>query len=111
MIRPSRRFAAFALSLFSAGNLAAVWFAAADPMSSAEPWHATIHAVLALGSGLLAQRLVGRRSGVPTDSQARIEGVEADVDNLRQELLDAQERLDFAERMLAQRPSERLPRE
>ena len=106
-----RRFLPVALTIFSSGNLAAVWFAAADPMSAAEPWHAALHGELALASGLGAQHFFRRRGGVPTDSQMRIEGVEADVDTLRQELLDAQERLDFAERMLAQRPSERLPRE
>jgi hypothetical protein len=37
-------------------NLAAVWFAARP----AEPWHASLHAMLALGFGLWAQRLRAR---------------------------------------------------
>jgi len=47
------------LVLLSAGNLVSVWFAAPG-----EPWHATIHAALALAFGLWAQgrmRLEGAR--------------------------------------------------
>ena len=43
--------------LLSLGNLGAVWFAARP----AEPWHATIHALLAVLFGLGAQRLALRR--------------------------------------------------
>ena len=66
----------------------------------AEPWHATIHAVLALGFGLWAQRLRQRpdRSELP----ARLEALEAELDTLQQQLSETQERLDFAERLLAQ---------
>ena len=45
-------------------------------VGTAEPWHATVHAALALAFGLWARRL-------------------------RQELGETQERLDFAERLLA----------
>lgn len=44
--------------LLSALNLGSVWFAARP----AEPWHATIHAVLAVAFGLWADRLRARRA-------------------------------------------------
>jgi len=88
--------------VLSAINLAAVGFAAA----SAEPWHASIHAGLALGFGVWAQRL---RRGPPDASElpARFEALEVEVANVRRELSEAQERLDFAERVLAQGPESR----
>jgi hypothetical protein len=77
-------------------NVIAVWFAALP----AEPWHATTHAALAVAFGLWAQRLrQGPRGG---ELQDGLEAVEIEMSQLRQELSDAQERLDFAERMLAQ---------
>jgi hypothetical protein len=84
-------------------NLAAVGFAA----GSAEPWHATGHAVLALLFGAWAQRL--KRAPVPVESgrEDRIEVLEAEMDNLRYELNEAQERLDFTERLLAQKQESR----
>jgi hypothetical protein len=80
----------------SAINLGAVWFAAAP----GEPWHATIHAGLALAFGLWAQRL--RQGRGPSALQAPLEDLEFEVGKLREELSEAQERLDFTERMLAQ---------
>lgn len=77
-------------------NVAGVGLAA----QGAEPWHATAHAALALAFGVWAQRLGGRSGG--TQGPARLEQLEAEVDTLRQELGEAQERLDFTERMLAQ---------
>ena len=91
---------AVALSL---GNLAAVWFAAVP----SEPLHATVHAALALAFGLWAQRL-----RVALQGSQRLEGVEPlafEVDQLRQELNEAQERLDFTERILAQNRREEPP--
>lgn len=94
--------------LLTAINLVGVGFAAA----STESWHAAVHATLALAFGLWAQRLRQRRgpggSEVEArldsleDNIARLESLEADMSKLRQELGDAHERLDFAERMLAQ---------
>jgi hypothetical protein len=83
--------------VLSAVNLVATGLAA----GSAEPWHATVHAALALGFGLWAQRL---RKGAPGrgELQAGLEALELDVSELRRELSETQERLDFAERMLAQ---------
>jgi hypothetical protein len=90
--------------VLSAVNLVAVGFAAGD----AEPWHAGIHSGLALAFGLWAQRL--RRDpesgggGGSNELQAGLEALEVEVGQMRQELNEAQERLDFAERLLAQRP-------
>jgi hypothetical protein len=95
--------------LLSAINLVAVGLAA----GAAEPWHAAGHAALALVFGLGAQRLrrrpVGREVGseIGGEHEARLEVLEAEVNNLGRELSEAQERLDFTERMLAQRPESR----
>ena len=85
----------------SAINLVGVGFAA----GATEPWHAAIHAALALAFGLWAQRL--RQGEGVSDGQARLELLEAEVGNLRRELSETQERLDFAERVLAQGPESR----
>ena len=90
--------------VLSAFNLVAVGFTAA------EPWHAATHAALALGFGLWAQRLRQRRGASElqggSELQARLDALEdaleAEVSKLRHELSETQERLDFAERMLAQ---------
>jgi hypothetical protein len=79
-------------------NLVAVGAAA----GSAEPWHASVHAALALAFGLWAQRL--RQGPGGSELQPRLEALEFEVSNMRRELNETQERLDFAERMLAQRP-------
>lgn len=82
--------------VLSVVNLAAVWFAAAP----GEPLHATVHAALAVAFGLWAQRLrPGQRRG---QLNAGLEALELDVDHLQQQLSETQERLDFAERVLAQ---------
>lgn len=82
-------------------NLVAVGFAAGE----AEPWHAAVHAALALAFGLGAERLRQRRrvSEFPAPLEA-LEALEADMSQVRQELSEIQERLDFTERVLAQRP-------
>jgi hypothetical protein len=89
-------------------NLAGVWFAGGSA-------HATIHAALALAFGLWAHRL--RQGPGGSELRARPEGLEAEVSRLealetevskvRQELSEAQERLDFAERLLARAPETR----
>ena len=88
-------------AVLSVVNVVAAGFAA----RAAEPWHATTHVVLALAFGLWAQRLRQRPAG--TEGEARLEALEFEVSNLRQELSETQERLDFAERLLAQRPESR----
>jgi hypothetical protein len=82
-------------------NLAGAGFAAGQ----AEPWHATIHAALAMAFGLWAQRL--RRSPGGGELQAGLDALEVEVSKLRQELSETQERLDFVERVLAQGPETR----
>lgn len=89
-------------------NLAAVAFAV-DPMM--EAWHATGHAALAVAFALWAQRL--RAARADEEEQAQLEPADAisefegEMDMMRQELSEMQERVDFAERMLAQRPDPR----
>jgi len=82
-------------------NVVSVWFAARP----AEPWHAATHAALAVAFGLWAQRL--RQRPGEGALQAGLEVLEVEVSTLRQELGEAQERLDFAERLLAQGPEPR----
>jgi hypothetical protein len=80
-------------------NLVGAGFAAGQ----AEPWHATVHVALALVFGLWARRL--RQGPVGSELQDRLDALDAleiEVGNLRQELGETQERLDFAERLLAQ---------
>jgi hypothetical protein len=88
--------------VLSAVNLAGIGAAAA----AAEPWHAGIHGALAVGFGLWAQRLGARKRGETEVGDAlpqdRLDALESDVGELRRELSEAQERIDFAERLLAQ---------
>lgn len=67
-----------------------------------EPWHAATHAVLALAFGLWARRLRPGTGTSGSEHQARLEALEAEVSRQQRELTEAQERLDFAERLLAQ---------
>lgn len=88
-------------------NLVAVAFA----VGPVQPWHATIHAALALAFGLWAQRLRqgpgGSEFQASLETPEALESLEAEVGRLRQELSEMQERLDFAERLLAQGPEAR----
>lgn len=52
-------------------------------------------------------RSEARHDAMGGDVTGRLEALEHEVGSLRQELTEAQERLDFAERMLAQNPSAR----
>jgi hypothetical protein len=82
----------------SAINVAAV----AQAAQAAEPWHATGHAVLGVAFAFWAVWLrpgAGERALAPVN-----DALAAEIDVLRQELLEAQERMDFLERMLAQGP-------
>jgi hypothetical protein len=89
-------------------NLVAVGFAAA----AAEPWHAGVHAALGLAFGLWAQRLRqspdrGTELQGESELRPRLEALEFEVSDLRRELSEAHERLDFTERMLAKGPETR----
>ena len=79
-------------------NLVAVGFAAVP----GEPWHAATHAALAVAFGSWAQRLRARLRGEGSQLQPQLESLELELSRLRQELGETQERLDFAERLLAQ---------
>ena len=85
--------------VLSAINLAGAGYAVA----SAEPVHAAVHIALALAFGFWAQRLQQRRGGRELQAGG-LEALEAEVTRLRQEVGEMQERMDFAERLLAQRP-------
>ena len=89
-------------AVFSVANLAAVWFAA----TPGEPWHASIHAALAVGSALWVQRLEGRRRAAVASESLPAEMFD-ELSILRSEVAELSERLDFAERVMAQpRPAE-----
>jgi hypothetical protein len=80
-------------------NLVGAGFA----VGQAEPFHAMVHVVLGLAFGLWAQRLKLRPGGIELED--RLEALEAEMGelgDLRRELTEIQERLDFAERLLAQ---------
>jgi hypothetical protein len=82
--------------VLSAINLVGAGLALRPP----EPLHATVHIVLAAAFWMWAQRL---RSGPATrELGAGLESLEIEMNELRRELSETQERLDFAERMLAQ---------
>jgi hypothetical protein len=90
-------------------NLVAVPFAAAP----GEAAHATVHAVLAVGFALWAQKLRQRKRGDIRGEAGQEDVVELrdEVDVMRGEMAELQERLDFTERMLTQaRDSEPLRR-
>ena len=88
-------------AVLSVLNVVAIWFAA----RTGEPWHAATHAALAVAFGLWAGRLrQGSQSG---ELEAGLEAIELEMSTLRQEVGELQERLDFAERMLAEVPEPR----
>jgi flagellar motility protein MotE (MotC chaperone) len=93
-------------AILSVLNVVAAGYAAA----STEPVHAGTHAALALAFGLWAQSLRQRRKQELRDTSRDelhepaegLAALEAQVQRMRQELTETQERLDFAERMLTQ---------
>lgn len=87
--------------VLSALNVGAVWFAARP----GEPLHATVHAALAVAFALWAQRL--RQGPRGSELQSGLEALEVEMGALRQELSEAEERLDFTERLLAKEPEPR----
>ncbi len=73
--------------------------------------HAAGHGLLALGFGLWARRVRPRVGGdeeearpeaLGSDNEARFADLGDDVSELRRQLSETQERLDFAERLLVQ---------
>lgn len=72
-------------------------------VGAAEPAHMTVHAMLAGVFGLAAWRIrPGPGRERQEERQSGFDDVEAELDRLRQELIETQERLDFTERILAQ---------
>ena len=88
-------------------NVIAIAFTAGP----AQPLHAASHAALAVAFGWWAYRLRQRRGA--SEPQARLDtldaldALDAEVSKLRQEVSELHERLDFAERLLAQKPEPR----
>jgi hypothetical protein len=90
---------AIALSVI---NLVALGFALRPTESL---WHAAAHGVLALAFLGWSQRL---RSRVESpELPAELEAFAIELNEMRQQLSETQERLDFVERMLAQEPEAR----
>lgn len=77
-------------------NLAAAGFAA----GTGEPVHASVHVGLAVACWTWFRSL--RQASIPSEPQERLEELEAELRILRGELGETQERLDFAERVMAQ---------
>jgi len=93
-------------AVLSLVNLVAVWFAARP----AEPWHASIHAALAVSFALWAQRLGTRRRAASIGGESLSTEVLEELSILHSEVAELSERLDFAERLLAQpRPAKDQP--
>jgi len=90
-------------ALGAALNVVAVAFA----VSPGEPWHATIHAILAVGFGVWAQQLRAREhaAALGGTSDAEIAALRDEVAAFRGELNELYERMDFVERVL-RRPEE-----
>jgi hypothetical protein len=95
--------------VLTAINVAAVYFAARD----AEPAHALLHAALGAACMFWAERLRARATRELYETEApQAELMPGEMDHVRDELAELQERLDFAERMLAQRrEGDRIPRD
>ena len=99
MIFKPRTWYRIALAL-SVVNLLGAGFA----VGRSEMVHAGVHVVLTLGFWFWAERL-RRSSPGGHEGEGRLEGLDAletEVGRLRQELNEVHERLDFAERLLAQ---------
>lgn len=86
--------------VLAAVNVVAVYFAA----EAAEPAHAVLHAALGVAFLLWSERLRTRSLQALSDGVSEeMESLPGEVSDVRHELAEVQERLDFAERMLAQR--------
>jgi len=91
--------------VLTAINVAAVYFAARE----AEPAHAVLHAALGAACMFWAERLRARARrdrALAEEDFAQPELMSGEMDQVRHELAEMQERLDFAERMLSQRREE-----
>lgn len=98
--------------VLSAANVASIWFAAAP----GEAWHATIHGLLAVGLGLGAHHLSTRQRLLTAnqDLQQALdqnEGMQEALDGMHGQVRELEERVDFAERLLAQHGAAERSRE
>lgn len=64
-------------------------------------------AIIAFAAVKIARMHATRAESLPSDVTARLEALEHDVQGLQQELAEAQERIDFAERLLTKAREER----
>lgn len=68
-----------------------------------------VAAILVWGAVKIAKiRAQGRTGGADPEAAARLEALESELGTLRQELGEVHERLDFAERLLAQHAPTRI---
>ncbi|MEP7177212.1 MAG: hypothetical protein ABI860_11750 [Gemmatimonadales bacterium] len=67
-----------------------------------------VAAILVWGAVKIANIQARGRAGADPDTAARLQAVEAELGTVRQELGEVHERLDFTERLLAQREPTRL---
>ena len=75
-------------------------------VAAGEPWHGTIHAVLALGFGYAALRLRQpwrKQKERELEADPLIYELEDEISELRKELSRTQEGLDFAEQLLVKK--------
>ena len=83
-------------------------------MTPTGPWHAATHLALAAGFALGARHLMARRRAGTLDDQLQQtldqnEQLQQTLDAMQQRMYELEERVDFAERMLAtQRDADRL---
>lgn len=97
--------------VLSAVNAVAILFTAGP----GQPLHAGAHAALAVAFGVWANRLRHGAGGSLSEARldaleadvSRFQGIEGEVSKLRQELSELHERIDFAERVLAQPQEQR----
>ena len=98
------------LVVLSAANVVSVWFAA----QPAEPWHATIHAALAVGFAFWAQRRIERQQRLEPRSTGlaneRLDRIEGAIDSVALEVERIGEMERFASKILAARAEELEPR-
>ena len=92
----------------SALNLVGAGFA----VGLAEPAHAAVHVGVAGAFAWWARRLrsgAGSASTAEIDARSRLELLEDEMLEQRRQLAEAQERIDFTERLLAQAAESRTP--
>lgn len=88
----------------AAANLGAIWFAAADGEAAHATGHGVLAVLLTLGAKYLADRRARQVAG--PDLQAALDDndeLRGTVDSLHGRLAELEERVEFSERLLAER--------